>query len=159
MTIQAQFLDIKWEISEQKVMGIETINYSFGVNTETKSSSGGNDKVVLKGYKADGITISYKANRMCGVDPEQELKTAEKLLGKKGTFILGEKRLGPIKTMLMSVKPSEVMYNDEGLMIAVTITLTFGEPDEQKSKSSKKGKAGKKATLMDQMKKEKGIKK
>ena len=64
MTIQAQFLDIKWEISEQKVMGIETINYSFGVNTETKSSSGGNDKVVLKGYKADGITVSYKANRM-----------------------------------------------------------------------------------------------
>lgn len=159
MTIQAQFLDIKWEISEQKVMGISSMTYSFGINTETKSSSGGNDKVVLKGYKADGMTVTYKANRMCGVDPEQELKKAENLLGKKGSFILGPKRLGPIKTMLMSVKPSDAVYNDEGLLIAITITLTFGEPEEQKSKSSKKGKAGKKATLMDQMKKEKGIKK
>ena len=53
MGIQAQFLDIKWEISEKKLMGIDSMSYSFGVNTETKSSSGGNDKVVLKGYKAD----------------------------------------------------------------------------------------------------------
>lgn len=159
MGIQAQFLDIKWEISEKKLMGIDSMSYSFGVNTETKSSSGGNDKVVLKGYKADGITLTYKANRSCGVDPEQELKKAENLLGRKGTFILGSKKLGPIKTMLMSVKPSNQLYNDEGVMIEQTITLTFGEPDEQKSKSSKKGKAGQQTTLMDEMKNKKGIKK
>ena len=44
-------------------------------------------------------------------------------------------------------------------MIEQAITLTFGEPDEQKSKSSKKGKAGQQTTLMDEMKNKKGIKK
>lgn len=157
MTIQAQFSDIKWEVSEARLMPIGEMQYSFGVKTEIKSSSGGYDKVICKGYKADSISVSYTASKMCGVDPEAELKLAESLLGLKSAFILGEKRLGPLKTMLMAVKSSNVVYNNTGIMISLDITLTFGEPDEEKSK--KKGKKGKKSTLLDKMKQEKGIKK
>lgn len=166
MAIQAQFLTIKWENSDEKLMLIETLNYSFGVKTETKSSSGGNDKVLLKGYKADAISITYTANRLCGADPEEEHSKACKLLGQKGTFILGQKRLGPLKTMLMAVKPSNVIYADDGTMISITLTLSLGEPDEQKSKGKnkkkKKGKKKGKTSTIDvkhiqQLKKEKGI--
>lgn len=147
MTIQAQFNKIKWEISDEKVMTLNSLNYSFGVKTESKKGSGGNDKIVVKGYKKDSISISYTVSRMCGANPEQELAKANELLGVKDTFILGGKRFGPLKTMLMKVKPSNVVYAPDGLIISMDIALTFGEPEEEKEKKTAKKKKTSKSKL------------
>lgn len=140
MTIQAQFNEIKWEISDEKIMTINSLNYTFGVKTETKKGSGGNDKVVVKGYKKDSITVSYTLSRSCGVYPEQEHAKVCNLIGVKDTFILGGKRFGPLKTMLMKVKPTNVVFSPTGLILSMDITLTFGEPEEEKEKKTAKKK-------------------
>lgn len=166
MTIQAQFNKIKWEISDEKIITLKSLNYSFGVKTESKKGSGGNDKIVVKGYKKDSISLSYTVDRMCGVNPEQELAKANELIGIKDTFILGGKRFGPLKTMLMRVKPSNVVYSPDGLIISMDIALTFGEPEEQKEKKTAKKKKASKSKLSiavnakdaEKKKKAKGIK-
>lgn len=147
MTIQAQFNEIKWEISDTKIMTINSINYSFGVKTEQKKGAGGNDKVVVKGYKKDSITVSYTVDRSCGVYPEQENAKANSLIGIKDTFVLGGKRFGPLKTMLMKVKPSNIVYSPTGLILSMEITLTFGEPEEEKEKKTEKKKKAAKSKL------------
>ncbi len=166
MAIQARFLDIKWETSDKKVMTIKSLSYSAGVKTETKKGSGGNDKVVVKGFKKDTINLTYTVNRYCGVSPEEEHTKACKLLGKKGAFILGEKRFGPISTMLMKVKPSNMILSPTGLIISMDISLSFGEPEEAKTKkTAKKKKANKNKSSIaidkkkvEEIKKAKGIK-
>lgn len=147
MTIQAQFLDIKWETSDEKTMLIKSLNYSAGVKTESKKGSGGNDKVVVKGYKKDRIEVIYSVDRNCGVFPEEEHTKACNLLGKKGAFILGEKRFGPISTMLMRVKPSNMVLSPTGLIISMDISLSFGEPEEEKAKKTEKKKKANKSKL------------
>lgn len=168
MTIQAQFSDIKWESSDNRIMTISSLSYSFGIKTESKKGSDGNDKVVAKGYKKDSLTVQYTAARNCGVNPEQEHAKACRIAesGIKAPFILGEKRFGPLKTMLMKVKPSNVKYGNDGTMLSIDLTLSFGEPEEEKEKKTsqkkksikKKNSVSNKSTLMDKMKKEKGIK-
>ncbi len=167
MTIQAQFLNIIWESSDDKIMTISSLSYSFGIKTETKKGADGNDKVVAKGYKKDTLSVTYTAMRSCGVSPEQEHSKACEIArsGEKGTFILGEKRFGPLKTMLLKVKPSNVKYAPDGTMLSIDLTLTFGEPEEEKErKTAKKKKSTKSKTLsidmahIEKIKKEKGIK-
>ena len=166
MTVQAQFLDIKWESSDTKNMLIKSLNYSFGVKTETKKGSGGNDKVVVKGYKKDSITVTYSVNSSCGVSPEKERTRAEGLLGKKGTFILKDKRFGPMKTMLMKVSTSNAILSPTGLILSMDITLSFGEPEEEKEKKTEKKKKNNKNKTsiainmkkVEEIKKAKGIK-
>lgn len=136
MTIQAQFNDIKWEISDKKIMTIKSLSYTFGVKTEAPQGSGKNDKVIVKGYKKDSLTAAYHLDSACGVNPEQEQQKAEKLIGVKDTFILGGKRFGPAKTMLMKVKPSNTVYSPSGMILSMDITLTFGEPEEEKEKKT-----------------------
>ena len=147
MTIQAQFNEIKWEISDEKIMTINSLNYNFGVKTEIKKGAGGNDKVVVKGYKKDSITVSYAVDRSCGANPEQEHAKACSLTGVKDTFILGGKRFGPLKTMLMKVKPSNIVYSPKGLILSMDITLTFGEPEEEKEKKTAQKKKAVKSKL------------
>lgn len=147
MTIQAQFNKIKWEISDNKIMTINSLSYSFGVKTESKKGAGGNDKIVVKGYKKDSLSVSYTVDRMCGVNPEQEHAKACDIIGVKDTFILGGKRFGPLKTMLMKVKPSNAVFAPDGLIISMDITLTFGEPEEEKEKKTAKKKKASKSKL------------
>lgn len=166
MTIQAQFNKIKWEISDNKIMTINSLNYSFGVKTESKKGAGGNDKIVVKGYKKDSLSVSYTVNKMSGVNPEQEHSKACELIGTKDTFILGGKRFGPLKTMLMKVKPSNHVFAPDGSVISMDITLTFGEPEEEKEKKTGKKKKATKSKLSiavnakdaDKKKKAKGLK-
>ncbi len=147
MTIQAQFNQIRWEISDGRMMSINSINYNCGIKTEMKKGSGGNDKVVVKGYKKDSLTVSYSANRACGVYPEQELSKAFDIVGIKDTFILGGKRFGPFKTMLQKVKPSNIVYAPNGQILSMDISLSFGEPEEQKEKKTEKKKKATKSKL------------
>jgi len=166
MTIQAQFNQIKWEISDKKIMTINSISLSFGVKTESKKGADGNDKTVVKGFKKDSLTISYSLDRSCGVYPEKEHQKACSLIGIKDTFILGGKRFGPLKTMLMAVKPSNIVYAPSGVILSMNLTLTFGEPEEEKEKKTeqKKKVTKNKATLaidakkLEQNTKAKGIK-
>lgn len=167
MTIQAQFLNIKWEASNIKLMTISSLSYAFGIKTETKKGADGNDKIVAKGYKNDSITLTYNVMRSCGANPEQEHSKVCEIArsGQKGTFILGGKKFGPAKTMLLRVTPSNILYSPDGTIMSMDITLTFGEPDEEKENKTQKRKkvlksksVKQKATLLEQMKKEKGIK-
>ena len=66
------------------------------------------------------------------------------IIGVKDTFILGGKRFGPLKTMLMKVKPSNAVFAPDGLIISMDITLTFGEPEEEKRRKQLKRKSFKK---------------
>lgn len=158
MTIQAQFLTKKWEVSPEKVMTIEDdISYKSSVKTETKSSSGGKDKVVNKGYDADTLSFSYCVNKMAGCNPEKEYSDICLLVGKKGPFLLGGTRFGATIWMLKSAKPSDIQHTDSGEIYSMKISLEFIEPVE--GKSAAKNVIGKTAKDLKKSAKQKGIKK
>lgn len=160
MTVQAQFLTKKWEISQEKVMSILDFSYNSGVKTETAKTSGGRDKIVSKGYDADTMSFSYVVNKNAGCDPEKEFSDVKLLTGKIGPFLIGGARFGALKWRLISVKPSDVQCMPTGEILSMKITLNFEEPGISKnSNKSDSKKIGKKATLLEKTKSEKGIKK
>ena len=162
MTVQAQFLTKKWEISPNKVMPLTGINYNSAVKTETAKTSGGRDKIVSKGYDSDTLSVSYDVHKTAGCDPEKEFSDVKLLTGKVGPFLIGGSRFGAILWRLISVKPSEITTTPTGEIISMKITLNFEEPTASKKSSSSKVTAkniGQKATLLEKLKSEKGIKK
>ncbi len=156
MTIQAQFSTKKWEISPNKVMPITNISYSSGVKTETAKTSGGKDKVVSKGYKADTLSVSYNVQKNAGCNPEVEYSDMKVLVGKTAPFLLNGKRFGANMYRLNSVRPSNIILTNKGEILSMTITAGFEEPIVAKSDAKTIGKTAK---SIEKFKSEKGIKK
>ena len=121
MTIQAQFLTYKWEISSAKAMLIEEINYKSAVKTEIAKTTGGKDKIISKGFEADVLTVSYKVLKTAGVSPDKEFSDIKMLVGKSGAFILGAVRLGNTQWRLISVKPSDIEQLPSGEILSIKI--------------------------------------
>lgn len=156
MTIQAQFLNKNWEISPNKVMPLTSISYSSGINTETAKTSGGKDKIVSKGYKADTLSITYDVVKTAGCNPEREYSDMVTLTGAIGPFLINGRRFGAAKYRLISVKPSNIVTSNTGEMISMTISAQFEEPIVSKSDSKNIGKSG---ASIDKSTTQKGIKK
>lgn len=156
MTVQAQFLTKKWEISPNKIMALDDLNYKSAVKTETAKTSGGKDKIVSKGYEADTLSISYKVLRSAGCDPDKEFSDAKMLTGLIGPFILGGSRFGATKWRLISVKPSDIEQLANGEILSMRLTLNFEEPNAAKETNVEK--IGKLASNIVKAATEKGIK-
>mgnify|MGYP000925790197 CR=1 FL=1 len=137
MSIVAQWLSKKWEVSPHRVQNISNLSTSYKLKTETSSGSNGSTVTKVLGLEPQQIKFESQISDAVGVNVEDEIKSWESLVGQSGVFYIGGKSFGRNKMQLTSVDVTETVIDDLGRIRSAKISFLFTE-DTTSMKSSKK---------------------
>lgn len=123
----AQWGSHKWSLSHDDLRAVEKLSFSFALNTDSSTASGG--KAIGSSYSDLTIVpIKFSTRLMAavGVDVRKEIDDWRQSIGAVNPILIGGKQLGP-RMQLMQVDASDVVLNGNGVMISATLSFTFQE--------------------------------
>lgn len=135
MPIQASWDNRTFEISNQMLKSLESLNSTYKIK---KKSNGDNGSAVVEGHETQKFDISYAVSPVVGGEPLNEYKTMVSYLGKSAPFLLENALFGPPNVLLEGVSLSAEQLTNDGRVVYGKITLSFTEwMPEGKSKAVK----------------------
>lgn len=130
MSIQATWLDMRWEISSNRIASIATLSTSAAVKRASDSTKG---QSKITGYELEPLSISYQTSFAAGGKPREEKEKWESLLGKYGPIRFAGRRFGAKNFQLRSVEMNDILLDVQGRIHRATIALEFMEYVDQTS--------------------------
>lgn len=127
MGYQARWGPKGFIISPKKIVAIEDFKTSYELKTDTNEDTSGTPPTNTKGRELQPVTMSTQYLRATGTDPRGQIEEWGSLVGKHHPLCINEKVFGPANMQLQKVDVSDVLFNNEGVMLGCTVSLTFME--------------------------------
>ena len=127
MGYQARWGPKGFIISAGKIVGIEDLQTSYSLKTDTNEDTSGTPPTNTKGMELQPVTLSTKYLRATGTNPRGQMAEWRSLVGKAYPLYLGGKRFGPPKLQLQKVDVSDILLANSGDILACTVALSFME--------------------------------
>jgi len=140
MSIVAQWLSKKWEVSPQRIQNISNLSTSYKLKTESSSASDGSTVTKVLGLEPQQFKFETQLGEAVGVNVREEIESWKSLVGQSGTFYLGGKNFGAGKMQLTTVDVSDIILDDFGRIRSAKLSFTFTEDTTTSKSSSKKKK-------------------
>lgn len=122
--------------SPTKVIPFDNFSTSITVKTDNGNDTSGTSATNKRGRELQPISFSTKYMRALGVDPRERLDAWEALVGQVYPLYIGNKRFGPAKMMLTGISASELITNNNGEFLSITIDLTLQEESQATTTTS-----------------------
>lgn len=123
-------------VSPSKIVPFNDLSTSFKLKTDNGNSTSGTSATNTRGREPQQMSFSTKYMRALGVDPRERIETWEALVGSSNPLYIGDKRFGPAKMLLTGVDVGELIINDNGDFLSVTLTITLQEDGSKTATSN-----------------------
>ncbi len=114
-------------VSPSKIVSFEDFTTSVTLKTNNGNDTSGTDATNTRGLELQQMTFVTRYMRAFGVDPRERLDAWTAQVGNSYTLYIGNKRFGPEKMMLTGVSVSELLMNNDGSFLSVTLGITLQE--------------------------------
>lgn len=139
MGYKARWGPMGFLVSPSKIVPFDNFSTSITLKTDNGNDTSGTDTTNQRGRELQPMSFATKYMRALGVDPRERLAAWEKQVGKSHPLYIGEKRFGPAKMMLTGIKVSELITNNDGDFISITLDITMQEESTTKKTSTTGG--------------------
>ena len=120
---------IRFEVSDKKVLTFNNLSRTVKGRWTQHNIIGGKAKSEFLGPDLDSMTFKVSLSAMHGVKPRKTIETIEKAVT-KGTvmdFILGGKKIGKNKWVIISVSEAWNCVYSKGELVTADVNLTLQE--------------------------------
>lgn len=130
-------------ISPYKVVALENLKTSFGLDTQNNMDTSGTPSTNTLGRKLQEITLETTYARALGTNPRAQLDEWDANVGGYDTLYIQGKPFGADKMQLINVDVSDIKLTAAGEFLSVRVALTFREYQPQAAAISTKKPTGK----------------
>lgn len=136
MEYKARWGSFGFLVSPSKIVPFDNFSTSIALKTDNGNDTSGTAATNTRGLELQSMSFSTKYMRALGVDPRERLEAWQSQVGNAYPLYIGNKRFGPKKMMLTGVNVSELILNNDGSFLSVTLDITLQE-DSSSSSSTK----------------------
>lgn len=121
--------DIAFEVSSEKILTINSLNWSGSAKFATHSRHGGNALTEFTGLDPDKIEIEVLLSAYLGVSVQGEINKIFEYerTGKTLPFVLGSKRYGKYRWTITSHKIKAKTFDGKGNITQATVSISLQE--------------------------------
>lgn len=123
-------------VSPSKIVPFDSFSTSVTLKAENGNDTSGKSTTNTRGLELQPMTFSTKYMRALGVDPRERFDAWVAQVGNSYPLYIGDKRFGPAKMMLTGVNVSELLTNNNGEFLSVTLDITLKEDSKGTTKAS-----------------------
>ena len=116
-----------FRIAPGKITGLSDLATSYTLKSDSNEDANGKASTNKRGMELQPVSFSVPYLRAAGVDPRARMEEWGKLVGQSHPFYLNEQRFGPARLLLTSVGVSEVVTNNEGVILSLKIAVSLEE--------------------------------
>lgn len=145
MTYKARWGSMGFLVSPSKVVPFDNFSTSINLKTDNGNDTSGTSASNTRGLELQQMSFSTKYMRALGVDPRERFNAWKALVGKDHPLYIGNKRFGPAKMELIGVSVSELITDNTGRFISITLDITLQEKGNKTTSTSKASSASSKA--------------
>jgi len=118
-----------FEITENQIYTFSDFQYSSTLETEKQDAAGQKPSTYNKGPGLDSLSIKVRLSVDLGLNPRNELGDWLEIkdAGIAYPLILGNNPFRPNKWLLVDIQASEEVIDNQGNILALTLTLKFDE--------------------------------
>lgn len=127
MRYQARWGPKGFIISTSKIVSIEGLTTSYELKKDVNEDTSGTPPTNTKGMELQPVSLSVKYLRAAGTDPRGQLAEWRAQVGNAYPLYIGGRIFGPPKLQLQKVGVNDVQLDNNGNMIACTVSLDFME--------------------------------
>ena len=133
MKYRARWGPFGFIVSPSKIVPFDNFSTSITLKTDNGKDTSGADATNVRGLELQPMSFTTKYMRALGVDPRERFEAWTAQVGSAYPLYIGDKRLGPEKMMLTSVSASELITNNKGDFLSVTLDITLQENSQTAS--------------------------
>lgn len=127
MGYKARWGPMGFLVSPSKIVPFDNFSTSVTLNTDKGEDTSGKEATNTKGLALQPMSFSTKYMRVLGVDPRERYEAWSALVGQSNTLYIGEKRFGPAKMQLTAINVSELLLDNNGNFLSITLDITLQE--------------------------------
>ena len=133
--IQAQWHDMTWEMSMERVRALTSLSTSIGLDIEKNDDSEGAPPTQVVRRKLQTLDIEYTVNAATGVDPRSEYGAwwNRVTAGIHAPFYLGGQQFCACDYLLTEASFAPPIINADGRVVEASISVKFEEYSEDPS--------------------------
>lgn len=142
MDYRARWGPFGFLVSPSKVVPFDNFSTSITLKTDSGNDTSGTSATNKRGLEAQPMSFSTRYMRALGVDPRERFEAWRAEIGNSYPLYIGNTRFGPEKMMLTGVSVSELLTNNDGSFLSITLDITLQEDSTAtKSSSTSSGKS------------------
>ena len=116
--------------SPSKVVPFDNFSTSVALKSDSGNDTSGTATTNNRGLELQSMSFSTKYMRALGVDPRERFEAWTALMGQSHPLYIGSKRFGPAKMQLTGVNVSELLTNNNGDFLSITLDITLKEESQ-----------------------------
>lgn len=153
MGVIATFAGKVFQVDSKKICTFDGFSYSSALQTEKQDVDGAKPSTYIKGPDLDTFNLTIRLDAALGVNPRNEWSDWINILSRKTAypFILGGVPLNNTRWLLISVSPSNFVFDDNGKILSLDLNLKFEEyirlGNKKESSSFSKSASGSKSPV------------
>lgn len=118
--------------SPSKIVPLDNFSTSISLKTDSGNDTSGTSASNTRGLETQPMSFSTTYMRALGVDPRERFEAWKGQIGKSYPFYFGSKRFGPAKMELTGVSVSDLLTDNDGNFISITLDITLQEKGNSK---------------------------
>ena len=150
MADKARWGPFSFLVSPSKIVPFDNFSTSVTLKADNGNDTSGKSSTNTRGLELQPMTFSTKYMRALGVDPRERYEAWVAQVGNSYPLYIGDKRFGPAKMKLTGVNVSDLLTNNNGEFLSVTLDITLQEDSKGTTKtatSTSKKKSSKAASI------------
>ena len=132
-TIQGQWREHFWGISENGVQGVQNISRTISLKQKQQNDISGGGSGNLIGLEPVSASFSWPVNAGAGVNIKTEIENWERDIGQSDFLIIGGKYYYEKMLQLVTFSASEIKMDLQGNFISAVFMAVFNEYTEEKT--------------------------
>ncbi len=143
MANMAQWGPQKFSCSPSRLAPFRDFKATMAVKSDTQTDADGTNKTATKGLEPETVSLAVDYLLSAGVNPWKEVDGWRNELGNSYALYIGGKKYGNERFTLKSVEVSNLLSNNSGRVLGVTVTVALTEYSSTVTKAKTKSKAKK----------------
>lgn len=131
MAIMAQWLNKRWEVSDNKIMALNGVSASVKLKIENNDDKAGSPATIVKALELQNFTFDFDISIVSGTDVRSEYESWTNLIGEYAPFYLAGQLFGSDNIILTEVSLSDTIIDNFGRILKGKITVSFVEFAEE----------------------------
>lgn len=141
MKYRARWGPFGFLVSPSKIVPFDNFSTSINLKTDSGNDTSGTSATNTRGLELQSMSFSTKYMRALGVDPRERFEAWKAQVGNSYPLYIGDQRFGPAKMMLTGVSVSELLTNNDGGFLSITLDITLQEYSSTAASTSAKNSA------------------
>ena len=136
MSYIAQWGPMGFLVTPSKVVPFDNFSTSVSLKSDSGNDTSGTSATNNRSLELQPMSFSTKYMKALGVDPRERYEAWAALVGQAYPLYIGNKRFGPAKMLLTGVNVPELLTNNNGDFLSITIDITLEEESQGNTKKS-----------------------